>query len=307
MDVETHNQTQSKLKAWVSAMRLRTLPLALACTTTGAFLAMHDGYFNLFTFILTAFTTILLQINSNLANDYGDFQKGTDNHTRVGPQRALQSGVIQPEEMKLGIGVFSSLSFLCGALLLWLAQIDLANKIILFIAGVAAIYASVRYTTGHKPYGYQGWGDVSVMLFFGFLGVLGAYFVQTNFMNYWILLPSVSLGCLSAGVLNVNNTRDLESDRASGKYTLAVRLGAENARKYHVILIAFAIDCMLIFGWYNFDRWTNWLFVLALPLLILNAVKVFQTKEAAKLDPYLKQLAISTFLMAVLLAIGMGI
>jgi 1,4-dihydroxy-2-naphthoate polyprenyltransferase len=305
MDVETHNQTQSKAKSWIQAMRLRTLPLALACTTTGGFLAFNDGGFSVLIFALTGLTTVLLQINSNLANDYGDFEKGTDNDSRVGPQRALQSGAIQPVDMKVGIATFSALSFFCGAILLWLAPIDLLSKATLLLAGVAAIYASVRYTTGHKPYGYRGLGDVSVMLFFGLLGVIGSYFVQTSAMNFWVLLPAIALGCLSAGVLNVNNTRDLESDKASGKITLAVRLGAENARKYHVILIAVAIDCMLIFGWYNFSRWTQWLFVLAFPLLLLNATKVYRTNEAAKLDPFLKQLAISTFLMALLLAIGM--
>lgn len=307
MDVETSNNTNSPVKAWLGAMRLRTLPLALASTLTGGFLAMQQGSFNVLILVLTAVTTVLLQINSNLANDYGDFEHGTDNAERIGPERVLQSGALNSSSMRRAIGLFSFLSLICGSALLWMAPIDLIAKGVLFILGLAAIYASIRYTAGSNPYGYRGLGDISVMAFFGVLGVVGAYYLQTASISYLIFLPALAIGCFSAGVLNVNNTRDLESDRNSGKITLAVRLGPKRARQYHLVLLMVGMLALGAYGLVRFESPWSWLFVLVYPLIILNAWKVYSTKEAAQLDPWLKQLAIATFLMSVLLAVGIAL
>jgi 1,4-dihydroxy-2-naphthoate polyprenyltransferase len=307
MDVETQNTTTSKTKAWLNAMRLRTLPLALASTFTGSFLAMEKGYFNVWILVLTAVTTILLQINSNLANDYGDFEHGTDNDDRIGPQRALQSGVLQAAEMKNAIILFSVLSLLSGFALLYFAPLEIWLKGVLFAFGVAAIYASIKYTAGSNPYGYRGLGDISVMAFFGILGVVGAYLCQTGAFDWQILLPAFSIGAFSTGVLNVNNTRDIDSDKKAGKITLAVKMGADNARNYHIILITVGLLLMVGYALLELSWGWNWLFLAAFPLLILNAVKVKTTKEAQKLDPYLKQLALSTFLLSLLIAIGVSL
>lgn len=292
------------LKAWIGAMRLRTLPLALASTICGVSLAFYNGFFDFKVALLTALTTILLQVNSNLANDYGDFLKGTDSEDRLGPERALQSGVISPNQMKNAIWLFSILSLISGIALLSIANIHILSIGILFIAGIAAIYASIKYTVGSNAYGYRGLGDVSVVLFFGVVGVIGSYYLQANQLSILIFLPAITIGCLSAGVLNVNNTRDRTADAMAGKRTLAVILGAERARLYQIWLLTTAVLAITFYALINFTDWQNWIFLLAIPLFILNGFKVYSIRDDRKLDPYLKQLALSTFLMSVLLAVG---
>lgn len=304
MEIDSKMATEFKLRTWIGAMRLRTLPLAISSTLTGAFLALHHGAFNGSILMLTALTTVLLQINSNLANDYGDFQHGTDNEQRVGPMRAMQSGAISEKHMRLAITICSALSLLSGVMLLWVSQLPNIAKAVLFVLGIAAIYASIRYTAGKNPYGYKGFGDVSVLIFFGIIGVVGAYCLQTAYFNPTILLPAISIGCLSAAVLNVNNTRDLISDQQSGKITLAVKLGAQGARNYHLFLMITAMILFIVYAAISFNHLESWLFLLAYPLFILNAVRVFKNENPAELDPYLKQLALSTFLLAFLLGIS---
>lgn len=304
MNVETHKLNQSKTSAWLKAMRLRTLPLALASTITGVSLAAYFGAENWLVAMLTGLTTVLLQVNSNLANDYGDFLRGTDSDDRLGPVRALQSGVLNSAEMKRAIVLFSILSFLSGCFLLYLAPVGIMAKGVLLFAGVMAIYASIKYTAGSNPYGYRGLGDISVMVFFGILGVLGAFYIQTNTMPWSMILPAIGLGAFSAGVLNINNTRDRVSDIKAGKITLAVKLGAENARRYQVLLMAVGVLCFVGYAILNFKEWNDWIFSISLPLFSLIGYKVYSIQEDAKLDPFLKLLALSTFLLSALVAIG---
>ncbi len=305
MDVETSIEKKNKTAAWFSAMRLRTLPLALASTLTGAFLAMEQHEINGLVLLFTALTTIFLQVNSNLANDYGDFSHGTDNEERVGPQRAMQSGVITEPEMRMAIVLASSLSLISGVFLLLVSPLAWITRGVLFIFGVAAIYASIKYTAGKNPYGYRGLGDVSVMAFFGILGVLGSYLCQTESLDLTVLLAAISIGAFSTGVLNINNTRDLENDQKSGKITLAVKLGPQKARFYHLTLIAIGCGSFLVYALMHFEWGWSWLFLLSFPLFSLNAFKVFTTKKSVDLDPYLKQLAITTFLFAIMLGLGL--
>lgn len=294
-----------KTKAWFSAMRLRTLPLALASTLTGGFLAMKYVALDGWVLILTAVTTVFLQINSNLANDYGDFAHGTDNDERIGPERAMQSGAISEPEMRRAIWITSSLSFLSGVGLLLSSPLSWSLRGVLLLFGVAAIYASIRYTAGKNPYGYRGFGDVSVMAFFGILGVIGSFLCQTETLTLDMLLPAFAIGAFSTGVLNINNTRDIESDVRAGKITLAVKMGPKRARQYHVVLMALGCLAFLIYAGLNFSWGWSWLFLLAYPLFILNAIRVHRTSSAEALDPYLKQLALSTFLFALLIGIGL--
>ena len=305
MDVATQNEGMSKRKAWLSAMRLRTLPLALSSTITGGFLATEYVTLNVGVLLMTMLTTILLQINSNLANDYGDFSHGTDNDERIGPERALQSGVLTAPEMRRGIWITSTLSFVSGVVLLWLAPLDMITRIVLLVFGVAAIYASIRYTAGSNPYGYRGLGDVSVMAFFGILGVLGAFLCQVGSVEWDMLLPSLAIGAFSTGVLNINNTRDIESDRNAGKITLAVRMGEVKARRYHMLLLIIGALAIAAYAFLHFEWGWKWLFAIGFPLFALNGIKVWNTRTAKDLDPFLKQLALSTFLFSVLIAIGM--
>ncbi|MEQ9187268.1 MAG: 1,4-dihydroxy-2-naphthoate polyprenyltransferase [Cryomorphaceae bacterium] len=307
MDVETLNKEASKTKAWLGAMRLRTLPLALASTLTGGFLAMNDGSFDVGVLVLTALTTVLLQINSNLANDYGDFSHGTDNDERIGPQRAMQSGIISGREMRNSIGIASVLSFLSGITLLYYAPLDWMTSGLLLVFGVAAIVASIRYTAGRNPYGYRGLGDVSVMAFFGVLGVVGSYLCQMGSVEMDILLPAISIGAFSTGVLNVNNTRDIESDRNAGKITLAVRMGPIRARAYHVVLLAIGCTAFLGYAMRHFEWGWDWLFLATYPLFAWNAYQVHSNRISQALDPMLKQLALSTFLFALLIGLGIAL
>ncbi len=311
MDVETSNKelpaSSPGFKVWLDAMRLRTLPLSFASILTGSFIALHQGIFDGWVLALAMLTTMFLQINSNLANDYGDFSSGADNDNRIGPQRTMQAGLITPAQMKKAITICSVLSVLSGIALLGVADISLWLKGVLFVLGLAAVYASITYTAGPKPYGYRGLGDISVILFFGFLGVVGSYVLQTGTFDAWTLLPAVTIGAFSAGVLNVNNTRDIHSDEASGKITLAVRLGPSKARAYQVLLLSLGLFGIVLYAWRFFDWGWSWLFLLTAPLFVMNAVRVVTIREAQKLDPLLKQLALSTFLFSVLLGVGIAL
>jgi 1,4-dihydroxy-2-naphthoate octaprenyltransferase len=296
-----------KFKAWLSAFRLRTLPLALASIGMGSFLAAADGQFKTGVVAWCMLTTLLLQILSNLANDYGDTKHGADSVYRQGPKRAVQAGLITARQMKRAIVLFSLLSLLSGLMLLWTALgKDGFYLFLLFLGlGLAAIWAAINYTAGSRPYGYAGLGDLAVFLFFGLLGVGGTYFLQTQHLNYHILLPAASLGFFSMAVLNVNNIRDIESDRLAGKYSLPVRLGPIKARIYHLALLIAGFLCALLFTW--FTQYSNWqfLFLLALPLLGFNGWQVWRIRQSSALDPYLKQMALTTLLFVVSFGIGL--
>jgi len=294
------------MSPWISAFRPRTLPLALASILTGGFLAAATHQFNGPVLALAALTTVLLQILSNLANDYGDSQNGADSVHREGPQRAVQSGTISPAQMKRAMYLFGGLSLLSGLALLWVALGPERMAWLLgFLAlGLAAIWAAVNYTAGDKPYGYAGLGDLSVFVFFGLVGVGGAYFLQTLTLPLPVLLPATALGCFATAVLNVNNIRDINSDVLAGKITIPVRLGPARARRYHWLLLVFGLACAVLYVAFNYRSPWQWLFVGAVPLLLFNAVQVWRRQEAMQLDPLLKQMALSTLVFTLLFGLG---
>lgn len=285
------------MKAWISAARPRTLPLALSCILMGSFLAAKTGDFNWSIFGLAILTTILLQVLSNFANDYGDTQNGADSHERVGPQRAVQSGEISPTQMWRAILVTAVCAFLSGISLLWTSfGADYYRDLLAFLAlGIASILAAYFYTAGSKPYGYAGLGDISVLLFFGLLGVLGvAYLFQKEFYFYQIL-PAISCGLLATGVLNLNNIRDIDSDKKAGKITIPVRLGKTNSQVYHIALLGLSMLAMVVFAIY-FVEMEHW-YLIAFPLFIFNIIRLYKIPNP---DPLLKQLALSTLLFVIL-------
>ncbi|MEO0403654.1 MAG: 1,4-dihydroxy-2-naphthoate octaprenyltransferase, partial [Bacteroidota bacterium] len=254
---------------------------------------------------LLAFTTVLLQILSNLANDYGDFKNGADNENRIGPARAVQSGAISPRQMKVAIWIFGALSFFVGLFLLvylgyhkgW----GLAGLFLIF--GVTSIYAAITYTGGDHPYGYRGLGDLSVLLFFGLLGVLGsAFFVALNFNWTWIL-PAVAIGLLSVSVLNLNNLRDVENDAKTGKKTLVVRMGYQGGKYYHTLLMLVAWTLMITALFLSYHHWSNFLILGILPLHLWHLKTVHAQQTPKLLDPELKKIAISTFILSLILLI----
>lgn len=299
------------MRKWIQAFRLRTLPLALASVGMGGFLAANEGIFKLDLFLLTALTTILLQILSNLANDYGDAVHGADHKGRIGPARTVQSGLITRNQMRSAVMVFAFLSLASGlSLLLHVFRSDVLMVIGWLVIGCMCIFAAITYTAGKKPYGYLGLGDLSVFLFFGIIGVIGSEYMQSRTFEFIHLLPATSIGLLSVAVLNVNNIRDIESDRAAGKYSIPVRIGRAAAARYHQILlygaVAASISFVLLTGSLSsaLHRPQQFLFILLLPIFIrINAA--VSSVPSEQLDPWLKRMAISAFSFMLLFGIGL--
>ncbi len=296
------------MNSWVSAARPRTLPLALSSILMGNFLAAAANQFDWAIGALACLTTILLQVLSNLANDYGDAVNGKDTDARVGPARAVQSGAISAEAMRRAMRLFALLSLGAGVGLLYVAlQNATAQTFWVFLGiGVSAIVAAVTYTAGKNPYGYVGLGDLSVLVFFGWVGVLGSYYLQTQRIDFTLLLPASSCGLFAVGVLNLNNMRDIESDALTGKRSIPVRLGRAKSVVYHWLLLLIGMACSVGFLFINQPtKPIQWLFLLSFPLFIRNGMVVSKTQNPRDLDPYLKQMALSTLLFVLLFGIGL--
>jgi 1,4-dihydroxy-2-naphthoate octaprenyltransferase len=295
------------VKHWIQAARLRTLPLSLSGILVGSFYAVSQAIFNWYVFLFAILTTLGLQILSNFANDYGDGVKGTDNEKRVGPPRAVQSGDISPAAMKNAMFLTAIITFVLAVLLIYYSFKDqyLYYSLLFLLLGVLAIASAIRYTVGNNPYGYQGFGDVFVYIFFGLVSTFGVYFLITKRIDWLILLPATTIGLLSVGVLNLNNMRDIASDKLAGKNTLVVKIGLNNAKKYHFAIIFVAMFASVLFAWlkdFNFDQY---LFVLAYIPILRHLTRVRQVQVPQQFDPELKKLAFSTFFYAILMALSM--
>ena len=293
----------SNIKAWIVSLRLRTLPLALSTIFMGSIIAAAQQMYNPRVLLWAAITTLFLQILSNLSNDYGDAVSGADNEHRVGPQRMIQSGVITLKEMKGAMVVCVLLALVSGILLLLVAFDGITwLQLLFFLLGIAAIGAAIRYTVGANPYGYRGLGDLYVFLFFGLLGVAGTWFLHTNQWQWSVLLPAATIGFFSAGVLNLNNIRDIESDRQSNKITLVVRMGRKAAAWYHFVLIVAGWLSMLTFVLFFTSGWRLWPIFISLPFFVRNIYIVFNSAKARSLDSELRNLSLSTLLFVILSA-----
>lgn len=294
----------SKTKAWIQAARIRTLPLSLSGIIVAGAVAITEGVYSGLIFGLSLLTTLSFQVLSNLANDYGDGVKGTDNEYRLGPKRAMQSGKLSAHDLKQGMLINSVLSMLLSAVLIMVAfwDRDWTYMLLYTLLGVFAVTAAITYTVGKGAYGYIGLGDLFVFLFFGIIGVVAAYFLYTDQLNKEILWLSLCIGCLSTAVLNLNNMRDRENDEDMGKITLAVRLGAKGARIYHFALVTTAIFFALKFLLNKKEVW--WLLpALALIPLLHHLMRVSKIENPAAFDPELKKVALSTFALALLIFI----
>lgn len=304
------------MKHWIEAARVRTLPLSVSGIILGCFYAMSQARPNwkIFTFAVT--TTLLLQILSNFANDYGDGVKGTDNDDRVGPRRAIQSGVISAAAMKRAMIFTSILTMISAVTLIYFAFKDtnLVFSLFFLTLGAIAVASAIRYTVGNTAYGYRGYGDVFVFVFFGWVSTLGVSFMYLKEIDPLLILPASAIGLLSVGVLNLNNMRDEESDKKAGKNTIVVKIGGAKAKIYHYFLIVTAMIAMLLFAflfdWYkdgdpehiNFDMY---IFLIAYIPLVKHLKTVSANKEPRLLDPELKKLAISTFLIALIMSLSL--
>ena len=294
------------MKAWIAAARPRTLPLALASIILGSFLAASAGKFSWLTFTLAALTTTFLQILSNFANDYGDAVSGKDTPDRVGPRRAVATGDLTKEAMFRAILITAGLSLLSGVWLLIEATRETGAWLfwVFLILGLLCIAAAVAYTNGKRPYGYAGYGDIAVLLFFGWVGVLGTYFLHTQSLGTLLLLPASAVGFFATGVLNINNVRDIETDAKTGKQSIPVRLGRKKAARYHWLLLIGGMVCAVVYSLLTADKWSAYIYLLSFPLFVLNGQAVATHTNPADLNPRLGQLALSTLLFVLLFGLG---
>lgn len=304
------------MKHWIEAARLRTLPLSVSGIIVGSMYALAHPtdeiltpteVFNWRLFGFAILTTLGLQILSNFANDYGDGMKGTDNGDRVGPKRAIQSGVISPAAMRRAIIITAGLTFLSAMALIYYAfrYTNLFYTLFFLVLGILAIASAIRYTVGNTAYGYRGYGDLFVFVFFGLVSTLGVNFLYSKQVDFELVLPAIAIGFLSVGVLNLNNMRDEASDRKSNKNTIVVKIGGAKAKKYHYFLIISAMVLTLVFAIISEFKFDQYLFLLAYIPLIKHLITVYKNQEPKDLDPELKKLALSTFALSVLLSLCM--
>lgn len=308
------------LKPYIQAARLRTLPLSVSGIIVGStlgnnFIQRNTSGYGLICmdfpsvleskiFWLAILTTIGFQILSNFANDYGDGVKGTDVN-RQGEQRMVASGVISPKQMKRAMIVTTILTLISALALIYTAfgRENFGYSVLFFVLGIASIIAAIKYTVGDNAYGYSGFGDVFVFLFFGWLSVVGSYFLYTKQLNWQVFLPATSIGLLSVAVLNLNNMRDRIEDIKHNKITLAVKLGSQGVKIYHYCLISGALICALCYAYLNDFVLKQYLFLIAFIPLFLNIVVVAKNIIHKELDGELKKVALSTFLFAVLFSL----
>lgn len=297
----------SKFKIWLQAARLRTLPLSLSGIIVGNGLAYESDGFSLVILVLSLATTIAFQVLSNFANDYGDGVKGTDNESRIGPARVLQQGLLTRAQLKKGIQFCAAVSLVFAFALIYVAfgTSDLLYSLIFIILGIASVVAAIKYTVGSNAYGYRALGDLFVFLFFGGVSVLGSYFLQAQEFQIDLILPATALGLLSVGVLNLNNMRDIHTDKEVNKITMAVLLGASLSKAYHAFLLIGAVLTTVFYV--KMDIQPAYLFMIAVLPMMIHLRRVLGYTDPKEFDPELKRLALCTFLFAILFAIGQNL
>lgn len=297
----------STVKIWLKAARLRTLPLAFASIILGSMLAAFYGKYNGIVIVMSLLTTLFLQVLSNFANDYGDSVHGADHKDREGPSRSVQSGLISLGQMKTAMVLFSILSFISGMILIHLSFIFLSFYYILFtLLLLLCIYASITYTSGNTPYGYKALGDISVFIFFGIFGVALNAFVHLGYWNWSILLPAAAVGLLSTGVLNLNNMRDVISDKQAGKNTIAIILGFKDSKLYQYFLVITPYVLVTIFIILEVETLSvlNFLYLISLPIIVKHIIQVKAVKYVQHYDPMLKVIALTTLLFCITLGLS---
>ncbi|MCQ2095543.1 MAG: 1,4-dihydroxy-2-naphthoate octaprenyltransferase [Bacteroidaceae bacterium] len=295
------------ISSCMKSMRLRTLPLSLAGVVMGIGMASRVGEVGWGTVLFLLLTTSFLQILSNLSNELGDVLHGTDTDERQGMRYSIQDGEMTIKEMRFLIRASVGGCCLSGLLMIWssFGRFYGLAPILFILLGAAAIIAAMRYTLGPNPYGYRGWGDFFVFIFFGLVSTLGSMFICCHsFGSFLSLLPAVSVGLLSVGVLNVNNIRDMKTD-ARTRTTVALRLGDKRARRYQTSLIAVGLVLMLIFTSLTWTHWCEWLYVVTFPLFLLHLRGVWTRRDKA-LDPMLPLLVMSTFALCVIAGVTIG-
>lgn len=295
-----------KLKYYIESMRLRTLPLSVAGIIMGSFVAGSHGFWHIGIFIWALLTAIILQIISNIANELGDLQKGTDNENRLGPIRSVQSGNLTEKALKNMLLIFVLLSMIFGLFLIGTSfgSLITLSSLMMIILGALAIIAAIKYTFGGKAYGYIGLGDLFVFLFFGLVSVMGVYFLMAKTLPISTILPASAIGFLSTAMLNQNNMRDIENDSNFEKKTMAVRMGLGATKKYHLIIISLAFLLMTIYCVIQSVNVLGYLYLITLPLFVWHLIYVLNN-DGRSLDKHMKVIALGTILFSVLGGIGL--
>ena len=285
-------------------MRLRTLPLSTAGIVLGIMLACAEHRVPWYVILLTVLTTISLQILSNMSNELGDWLSGVDGTGREGPKYGIEGGGLTEDEIRSCIRITVLVCCILGLAMIRssFGTILCMESEILVVLGAAAIWAAMHYTLGNKPYGYRGFGDIFVFIFFGLVPVAGGYFVCSHVIDFRTLIPGAAIGLFSVGVLNVNNIRDMKSD-AGTRITVPLRLGEHKAKIYHTVLITGGWTLMMLYTVIFTHGWLPFLYIITLPLYIKHLSGVWKLSGRG-LDPMLPMLVISTFIFSLLAGAG---
>ena len=287
------------IKPWIQAARLRTLPLSVSGIIVGSAYAYYQGFSDWRIVFLALLTTLGLQVLSNYANDYGDGVKGTDAN-RIGEKRLVAAGIITAEQMKKAVIITAILTFIIALLLIYVAfgKENFALSLFFILLGIGSIAAAIKYTVGKSAYGYSGFGDLFVFIFFGLVSVIGSNFLFTKELDGLLFLPAFAIGCLSVAVLNLNNMRDIENDKIAGKNTLVVKMGLETAKNYHELLLIIAGTSFLFFLMMAKISLHS-ILIICFPLII-HVRTIRAAKKYEDFDPELKKVALSTFALSIL-------
>ena len=288
----------SKFQSWLLASRPKTLLASVVPVMVGTALAINVGKFNPLVTLVALICSLLIQIGTNFTNDLYDYHKGADTAQRKGPVRVLSAGLISVKEMKTGIVLTFLLAFILGLYLVYV------GGIIILIIGVLSIFAGIAYTAGPYPLAYKGLGDIFVFMFFGLIGTMGTFYLQTNQLSMPAFLSSIPVGSLITNILVVNNFRDIEEDRAAGKNTLAVKLGKTFTQYQFIFLIVVSfIVPLLLFLFYGFEFWI-FLPYLTLPVVFKTIAMLF-TLDGAQLNETLELTAKLSAIYGILFSAGL--
>lgn len=287
------------MKHWILAARLRTLPLSVSGIIVGSAYAyfQNPDAFDVAILVFALLTTLSLQILSNYANDYGDGIKGTDRN-RIGEKRMVASGIITAKQMKNAVLIFTLLTLIFAVALIYISfgKDNFGLSLLFFLLGIGSVGAAIKYTVGSNAYGYSGFGDLAVFVFFGWVSVIGSNFLYVHHLDWKLFLVAISIGLLSVAVLNLNNMRDIENDTIAGKNTLVVKLGLNKAKKYHYLLLICATLLLMVFE--IILKLQGLVGILCIILFTNHLFFVKNTTNPKEFDSQLKIVAIGTFFIS---------
>ncbi len=298
--LETTIEKYSKFESWILASRPKTLPAAIVPVLIGSSIALYDNKFKFLATLVALICALLIQIGTNFVNDLYDYLSGTDKEERVGPLRVLASGLISVKEMKIGIVLIFALTFLLGLYLVYI------STWVTLLIGIMSILAGIAYTAGPYPLAYNGLGDIFVFIFFGFVGTVGTYYVQTVEITPLVLWASIPVGALITNILVVNNYRDIEEDASTGKITLAVKLGKRLTRIQYLTFTV--VSYLILFVVYFTYKESLFVFLplLSLPLAVRLVSMIYKYK-GAELNQTLALTAMLSAVYGLLFAIGISL